>query len=148
MSSTRTGARAGTISRAEAQRVVEVLDREIRLTCVIPEHAAAPPTASRAWIEGGRTFDQRYAHIDVFAKISERKTRKGKGFGVVRSELECLPSQIDALAIVGLQVVHPIVRREHLMTIGSRGEGGPVMRIAFYRLPQQVERLKGAVLPK
>jgi hypothetical protein len=80
-------------------------------------------------------------------KYPSAKPAKGKGFGVVRSELERLPSQIDPLAIVGLQVIHPIVRREHLMTIGSRGEGGTIMRIAFYRLSEQVERLQDAVLP-
>jgi hypothetical protein len=30
------------------------------------------------------------------------------------------------------------------MTIGSRGEGVPIIRIAFYRLLEQVKRLKNA----
>jgi hypothetical protein len=34
------------------------------------------------------------------------------------------------------------------MTKGSRGQGGTIMRIAFYRLPEQVERPKDAVFPE
>src|SRR5208282_2625511 len=122
-----------------------MLNREIGITGQIPQNAAQQPTASKARVEGERPFNQSYSDIDVVAQKSDREPGKGEDIGVVRGEPERPASQVETLATVGLPVVCPVVRRKELMTVGSQGEVGAVMRIAFDRLPEQVERPKDAV---
>src|SRR5215471_19018228 len=123
-----------------------MFDCEIGLTSQNPQHMAQEPTASKARIENERTFDQPYRGVNVLSEKSECETGKCENLGVVGREPERPESQIDAVATVGLRVVRPVVRFKHLTTAGSQGEGGAIMRIAFYRLPEQVERLNDAAL--
>ena len=89
-----------------------MLDRETGLTSHNPQHTAQLPTASKAWIQNERTFDQPYGGVDVLPEKSEGETGNCKNLGVVRGKPECLEGQIDALATVRLRVIRPVVRFE------------------------------------
>ena len=71
--------------------------------------------------------------------MAERESGQSENVGVVRSRLECAPSQIETFAAVSLQVVYPIVRREELTRVGCQRKRRPVMRVSFYGLSEQVQ---------
>src|ERR1700745_1641462 len=89
------------IAWAEAQKSIEVLDREIELSRKHPEHPTPIPTASKDRVEDERTVDQIDGNTSILAKISERTPAKGQDIGVVRGEAERPASQIDTFAAVG-----------------------------------------------
>src|SRR5437588_11694187 len=124
-----------------------MFDRDIGLPGKIPQHGTPRPTASKARVESEATIDHAEGDIDVLAKISERERSDGN-LGVVGGEPDRPSSQIDTRATVCLQIIDPAVHFELLVTKGCQGEGGAVMRIAFDRLPEQVEGLKDSVLLK
>src|ERR1700730_14709755 len=136
------------VTRAEAQGGLEVLDRDVGLPGNIPQHGAPHPTAGKAGVEGKRAVDRADGEINVLAKKSEREGGGRKDLGVIWVVAERPSSEIDALATVCLQIIDPAVHFELMVTKGCQGEGGAVMRIAFDRLPEQVEGLKDAVLLK
>jgi len=59
------------IARIEAQRGLEVVNREIRLPSPQPEPATPVPSASEARVELERTVDQCDGGIDVLAEITQ-----------------------------------------------------------------------------
>jgi hypothetical protein len=93
-----------------------------------------------------RPFDQPYSGINVLPEKSEGEPGIDEDFGIFGGESEGPTSQIDTLATVGLRVVRPVVPRKQLTTMGSQCEGGAEMRIAFDCFPEQVERLKDALV--
>ena len=57
-----------TLARAQAQRRLDMLDREIVLTGKYPEHAAHMPATGEARVERHRTVDQADHGADVLAE--------------------------------------------------------------------------------
>src|SRR6516225_4875804 len=95
------------IARAEAQRRVKMLERDVGLTSKEPELPAGKPSASKAWVEGETTVDQRDGCIDVLAEVAENEGRDGEDVRVVRVYLKGSPGQIDAFAPVPLRIFGP-----------------------------------------
>ena len=84
------------LARAQAQRGLDMLDREIGLPGTDPEQAAQIPAAGKARIERKRTVDQRDHGADILAEIRQHKGGVGEDARVVAAPLERPPSKIDA----------------------------------------------------
>src|SRR5580693_6963076 len=63
--------RADSGAGAEAQRGLDMRDRNIRLPRRHPEHPADVPAAREIWIEREGTVDQCHHGVDVLAKIGQ-----------------------------------------------------------------------------
>ena len=122
-----------------------MLNREIGLPGKIPQHGAPHPTASKAGVQSNRTVDQPNGDINVLAEKPEHERGAGKDIRIIRSDLECPPSETNALATAGLSVVRPAVCVEQVMTVGCQGEGWTIMRITANGLAEQVERLNNTL---
>ena len=96
-------------ARAETQRGLDVLDREIWLPGPQPEQAADVPTAREARVERQGTIDQRHRGTDVLAEIPEDERGIGEDAGVVTGHLQRPPREIDRFAAVRLRVFAPTV---------------------------------------
>jgi hypothetical protein len=64
--------RADSRPRAEAQRGIDMFDRDVGLTRPIPEGATEQPTAREIRVERQGTVDQCHHGVDVLAKIGQR----------------------------------------------------------------------------
>ena len=120
-----------------------MIEREITLTGKNPEQSAPMPPASAAWVESQTTVDQPERDVDVLAEISEDEGRECEDVRVVRivsTAAKCPSSEIDTGVPGGFRVFGPAVDLDPLTTMGRQGESRAVMRVALYRLPEQVER--------
>jgi hypothetical protein len=70
------------IARAEAQRHIEMFEREIGVPGKVPEHPAPMPTASKARVEGETPVDQSDCGIDVLTGSTENEGSDGENVGV------------------------------------------------------------------
>src|SRR5580700_4709860 len=86
-----------------------MLDREIVLTGIYPEHAAQIPAAGVARIERQRAVDQPDHGADILAEIRQSIGGVGEDTRVVLRHLERLPSEIDGLAPGRLRLLGPAV---------------------------------------
>ena len=99
-----------------------------------------------AWVEGQTAVDQADRDIYILAEISEHKGDECEDVRVVRANPECLSSKVDTGPPGRFRVFDPASHLEHLVTMSRQGESRAVLRIAFYRSPEQVERPNDAVL--
>src|SRR5882757_5906729 len=76
-----------TLARAQTQRGLDVLDREIVLTDQEPDLTAEIPTAGEARVQSERTVDQPDRGPDVLAEIRQREGCIGEGARVVLRHL-------------------------------------------------------------
>jgi hypothetical protein len=90
--------------------------------------------------------DQPDGDIDVLAEISEHIGDECEDVRVVTADPQCLSSKVDTGAPGRFWVFGPASQLEPLVTMRCQGKSRPVFRIAFYRLPEQVERPNNAVL--
>jgi|HubBroStandDraft_2_1064218.scaffolds.fasta_scaffold20733_3 hypothetical protein len=60
-----------TLARAQAQRGLEVLDREVRLTGKYPDDTAQIPAAGEARVERERAVDQADNRTDILPELSQ-----------------------------------------------------------------------------
>ena len=71
------------IAWAEAQRHIEMFEREIGLPRKVSEHPAPMPTPSKARVEGETPVDQPDGGIDILAGSTENEGSDGENLGVV-----------------------------------------------------------------
>src|SRR5712691_22 len=128
------------IARAEAQRHIEMFEREIGVPGIVSEHPAPMPTASKARVEGETPVDQSDCGIDILAGSTENEGSDGENVGVVGAGSERSSSKIDARAPVRLTVIRPAIVVEPYVAIRCMGKGGPIMGITLDRPTEQVER--------
>jgi hypothetical protein len=76
------------IARAEAQRHIEMFERETGVPGKVPEHPTPMPTASKARVEGETPVDQSDCGIDVLAGSTENEGSDGENVGVVGADSE------------------------------------------------------------
>jgi len=125
-----------------------MFEREIGLAGKYPENAAPVPAASEARVEGETTVDQPDRDIDVLAEVSEDEGSECEDVRVLRAASKCPPSKADTGVPRRFRVFGPAAHLEPFVTKGRQGESRAVMRIPFYRLPEQVERPNEAALLK
>src|SRR5258708_40349634 len=102
------------IPRAEAQRHLEMFEREIGVPGKVSEHPAPMPTASKARVEGETPVDQPDCGIDILAGSTENEGSDGENVGAAS---ERSSSKIDARAPVRLMVIRPAIVVEPHMAI-------------------------------
>ena len=124
------------------------LDREIRLTGKLPEHAARIPAASKAWIEC-----ERHGRLTpVAASMSSPKypstnAALARTLGSFSATSSACASEIDGPrgGLVS-SFACPAIRNKEVMTVRRQGECGPVLRIASRSLvPSKLERLNDVI---
>ena len=86
------------IARAEAQRHIEMFEREIGVPGKVSEHPAPMPIASKARVEGETPVDQPDCGIDILAGSTENEGSDGENVGVVGagSERSSTPATFNA----------------------------------------------------
>jgi len=87
-------------TRAETERGLDMLDRDVGLTRPVPEGAAHLPPAREARIERQRSVHQRHHGANVLAEIGKRSGGIRKGTRVVAGHLQSPPCEIRALPSV------------------------------------------------
>src|SRR5260370_23257010 len=130
------------LARAEAQRGLEMLDREIGLAGPDPEKAAHIPAAGEARVERERTVDQPHHGADVLAELSQHESGVGEDARVVLCHLERLPSEIAGPAAGRLRLFGPAVSDEGHGADRRPGQRRPVAPIDRNRLLEQSQTLE------
>jgi hypothetical protein len=82
-------------ARVEAQRSLEMLDREIGLPRPQPEPPAPLPTTSETRIEFQAAVEQGDGDINFFAEIGECVSSLTEDIRIVAGYLKCPPCEID-----------------------------------------------------
>ena len=118
----------------------------IRRTCTARGMTLLRQNGAERILQGETTVDQPEGNIDVLAKISENEGSECEDVRVVRADPECLSSKVDTGPPGRFRVFDPASHLELMVTMSRQGESRAVLRIAFYRLPEQVERPKDAAL--
>ena len=128
------------ITRAEAQRSLEMLNREVGVPLPQPEPTAAEPPEGETRVKLSGAVDQGGGGIKVFAEISERVGSAAKDIGILPGDPQRPPGKIDAFAAVCRRVLCPSDNVENLVAMRRQGKGRTVTRIAFDRLSKQFQR--------
>ena len=81
----------------EAQRGIEMLDRDVGLARPNPEHAADVPAARKIRVEHERAVHQRYHGADIFAEIGQRLRGIRQDARIVAGHFQRAPCEIGAL---------------------------------------------------
>src|SRR6516165_349011 len=136
--------RADAGARTEAQRGLDMLDRDVRLAGPMPEDAADVPPTCEIRIEHEGTVDQRDHGADVLAEIGQREGGIRQDTRIVAAHFQRAPCEIDAFQTIRLRIFAPAVYNEPITAKRGPGEGRPVTRIAFDRLLKQTERLRAS----
>src|SRR5216684_2099199 len=130
------------LARAQAQRGLDMLDREIGLAGKYPEKAACIPAASEARVERERTVDQPDHGTDVLAEKSQHEGGVGEDARVVLCHLERLPSKIGGLAAGYFRLFGPAVPDEPQVAHRRPQKCRPVMPIDRDRPLEQSQSLE------
>src|SRR5208283_6213430 len=133
--------RADAGARAEAQRGLEMFDRDVGLARPLPESAADQPAARVVRVEGESTVDQCHHGADVLAEIAKCEGGIRQNARIIAGHFEGSSCEVDALPTIYLPVFTPIVLKQPKAAECTPGECGPVTRIARDRLLQKTKRL-------
>src|SRR5215472_4922990 len=134
--------RTGSLARAQPQRGLGMLDREIMLPRPQPQHATQKPATRETRGKGEGAVDQRHHRIDPLAEIGEYEGGVGEDARIVPSHLERLPGEIDALASGILRRVSPALSDEPHVAHRRQGQSRTAVRINCYRSFQQFEGIE------
>src|SRR5258708_20530674 len=96
-----------TLAWAQAERGLDMLDREIVLTGQEPDLAAKIPATGEARVERERTVDQPGHGADVLAETCQHKRGVSEDARVVLPPIASLPGKLDALGAIYLHRVAP-----------------------------------------
>jgi hypothetical protein len=110
--------RTDTLARAQAQRGLKMLDREIGLARGEPEIAAHKPTAGEARVERQRPVDQPDHRAGILTEATQHKGGVGEDVRVVIRRLERLPSKVDGPTAGRLRRFSPAVKLSARVTSG------------------------------
>src|SRR5215470_14134504 len=122
---------------AEAQRGLDVRDRNVGLARLHSEDAADVPGARKIRVEREGAVDQCHHGADVLTKIGQRLGSIRQDARVVTRHFEGSPGEINALQTVRLRIAAATVKKEPKTAIRGPGERGPVTRVASNRLFQK-----------
>ena len=134
--------RADAGSRAEAQRGLEMFDRDVGLARPTSEDATDVPAAREIWIEGQSTVNQCHHGPDVLAEIGKREGGIRQNPWIITSHFKGPSREADAFPTIHLPVFTPTVLKQPKAAECTPGECGPVTRIARDRLLHKTERLR------
>jgi len=112
-------------TRAEPQRGLDVLEREVGLTCSQPKIAADLPAACEARVQRQCTIDQCHHRADVLTEIAERRGGIRQDAGVIAGDLEGALGEIDALPTVRLGIFAAAVKKQPHTATAARARAGP-----------------------
>src|SRR6516162_7271864 len=134
--------RADAGSRAEAQRGLEMFDRDVGLARPTSEDATDVPAAREIWIEGQSTVNQCHHGPDVLAEIGKCERGIRQNARIVAGNFQSSSCEADPLPTIYLPVFTPTVLKQPKTAGCTPGECGPVTRIARDRLLHKTERLR------
>src|ERR1700730_7071184 len=123
-----------------------MLDSEIELTGEQPQKAAHKPTAGEARVERQCTVDQPDHGADIFAETRQHKGGDDENARVVLSDLECLPSKLDAAAAEFLRFCGPAVIDKPHVAVRHPGKCRAKLPIYGNRPLKKSQRLDNAFL--
>jgi hypothetical protein len=90
--------RTRSLARAQPQRSLGMLDREIVQTGPEPQNATQEPAAGEARGKREGTIDQRHHRTDILPEIGQNEGGVGQDARIVARHLERLPSKIYRFA--------------------------------------------------
>src|SRR5215469_18493641 len=132
-------------ARAEAQRALDMRDRQIRLACPQTKETADIPSAGGARVERKGALDERDHSFDVLAELRQHKGGIGENRGVIARRFKRPSSQLYPVATGSLRFIAPTIEVAPHVAHRGPGQGWPVIWIACDCLLKQGERLKDAV---
>ena len=103
--------RADAFTGTEAQRNLDMLNRNIGLAHPIPEDAASVPPAREAGVEDQGTIHPRRHRVDVLTRKDEHLTGIHQYSRVVASQFQGSPCEIGALPSVPLRIFAAAVKK-------------------------------------
>ena len=112
-------------TRAEPQRGLDVLKREVELTRPQPKIAADLPAPCEARVQRQCTIDQCHHRADVLTEIAERRGGIRQDAGVIAGDLEGALGEIDALPTVRLGIFAAAVKKQPHTATAARARAGP-----------------------
>src|SRR5215831_2025734 len=134
----RADAGAGT----EAQRGLDMLDRNVGLARPSPEDAADKPASSVVRVERQGAVNQCHHGADVLAEIGQRLGGMRQDARLVAGRFQGSPGEVNALQTDCRPVFAPAVMKQPITAIRGPAECGSVTRIALDRLLHKTERLR------
>src|SRR6516165_6402421 len=134
--------RADAGSRAEAQRGLEMFDRDVGLARPTSEGATDVPAAGVVRVEREGSIDQRHHGTDVLAEIGKCEGGIRQNPWIIASHFKGSSREADALPTIYLPVFTPTVLKQPKTAECTPRECGPVTRIARDRLLHKTERLR------
>src|SRR4029079_15362713 len=111
------------LTRAQANRSLEMLERQRALTCIQPLKPTEAPTVGTAWIKCRRAVDNRDCGVDVLVEIAQSVRDESERDRIVSPQKECPACQIDPGSAIAPAIFDPADRIEYGMTIGRAGHG-------------------------
>ncbi len=133
--------RTRSLARAQPQRSLGMLDREIVLTGPQPQDTTQKPAAGEARGERQGAVDQRHHGADILAEIGQNKGGVGQDARVVPRHLERLPGKIDRFA-GGLRLFGPALSDEPHLAHRRQGQRRTAVPVDRYRLMEQFQSLE------
>src|SRR5215467_905268 len=97
------------IDGTQAHGVIQVLERNLRLTAAVFYNARAVPSLSEIWIERESTINESGGPINVADDTKARDSSAGKRNGVILSELDCALRQLGSFGDLLLAIDHPAI---------------------------------------
>ena len=134
--------RADAGARAEAQRGLEMFDRDVRLARPTSEGATDVPAAGLVRVEREGSIDQRHHGTDVLAEIGKCDGGIRQNPWIITSHFKGPSREADAFPTIHLPVFTPTVLKQPKTAECTPGECGPITRIARDRLLHKTERLR------
>src|SRR6266478_688775 len=134
-----------TLARAQTQRGLEMLDREIVLTGEYSEKATQIPASGKARVERECTIDQPRHSAYILAQLGPHEGGVGEDARVVLRRLERLPGKIVGLAVICFRRLGPAVKGKVEVAERRPGERRAVMRIDRDRLLEQSQGLENPI---
>src|SRR5258708_24759401 len=104
--------RTDTDARAETQRGLDMLDREVRQARPSPEYAADEPPMREIWVELQRTIDQSDHRANVLTERGQCEGGIRQDVRIVAGHFQGPPGEIDALHTVRRRILAPAVRHK------------------------------------
>lgn len=86
-----------------------MLDRQIEVTRIDSEQAAAKPAFGITWIERERTIDERGRRVDVLAEKTEHEPGPAECAGVIGGDLDGSSGECERRAAISVRVTGLIV---------------------------------------
>src|SRR5215469_2652080 len=128
-------------ARAETQRGLYMVHRDVKLARPMSKNAADVPPTGEAGVERQRAIDQHHHGADVLAEIRQRHGSIRKNTRIVASHLQGAAGEIGAFAAVRLWILAPAVHAEAHAADRGPTESRSVMRVTPDGLLKQTECL-------